>query len=73
MSFNNAYGKLTSFCVFVLPYQLAIIMVGKQAIGNIVEMVIPAIKKCLKKRDLGVEDANKAAQYERDYALVPNA
>merc|ERR1712212_1178472 len=53
------------------------ILIGKQAIGNVQELVIPKIKACLqsmkrKKRKKGEEEEEEEMPWERDYALVPN-
>ena len=36
----------------------------------LIDECVSALKKCCKKRDLGVADANDAGQYERDYGLL---
>jgi anoctamin-7 len=54
-----------------LTIQLSIIMVGKQAISNIIEVLVPLIKTHLRKKKGGAEFAPGTPQYRRDYVLVP--
>ncbi|XP_065175071.1 anoctamin-7-like [Sycon ciliatum] len=55
-------------CLIELTIQLAIIMVGKQAFNNFMEVVLPRIKVYLAKRDNTDQPPNR---WEADYDLNP--
>lgn len=63
-------------CFIELAQQLGVILIGKQAIGNVQELVIPKIKACFqkmrRKRKKKGEEEEEEKPWERDYALVPN-
>ncbi|XP_057304531.1 anoctamin-7-like isoform X4 [Hydractinia symbiolongicarpus] len=57
-------------CLIELAQQLVIIMVGKQIIGNVQEVMIPIIKQKLKKRKRGKKTVQTKPRWEDDYELV---
>ncbi|XP_065679230.1 anoctamin-7-like isoform X1 [Hydra vulgaris] len=59
-------------CLVELAQQLVIIMVGKQMIGNVQEVMIPLIKQKWKKRKRGKKTIELKPRWEDDYELVEN-
>ncbi|XP_066936321.1 anoctamin-7-like isoform X2 [Clytia hemisphaerica] len=59
-------------CLIELAQQLVIIMVGKQIIGNVKEVMIPLIKQKMKKRKRGKKAVDLKPRWEDDYELVEN-
>lgn len=59
-------------CLMELAQQLAVIMIGKQIIGNIQEVVVPEIKKFMKKRGMELTGNEVKPRWELDYDLLPN-
>nr|XP_047138898.1 anoctamin-7 isoform X2 [Hydra vulgaris] len=59
-------------CLIELAQQLVVIMVGKQMIGNIQEVMIPLIKHKWRKRKRGKETTVLKPRWEDDYELVEN-
>lgn len=58
-------------CMSDLLIQLAIIMVGKQLYGNIIEVLTPWLKNWWRKRSVRKGSAKLKAPWVRDYTLVP--
>ena len=54
-------------CFLELTIQLIIIMVGQQVIGNIMEIVLPTLKKCWKDRQDRLQHKGVEPQWEEDY------
>jgi anoctamin-7 len=59
-------------CLIELAQQLVIIMVGKQIIGNLQEVIIPLAKQKWKKRKRGKKTIQLKPRWEDDYELVEN-
>ncbi|XP_031568304.1 anoctamin-7-like isoform X2 [Actinia tenebrosa] len=60
-------------CLIELAQQLAVIMIGKQVIGNVQEVLIPEIKQYLKKRKRGSKGNDEIKpRWEADYELLEN-
>ncbi|XP_048580920.1 anoctamin-7 isoform X2 [Nematostella vectensis] len=61
-------------CLIELAQQLAVIMIGKQVIGNIQEVFIPELKKYLKnrKRQNSKDEDEIKPRWEADYELLDN-
>lgn len=59
-------------CLMELAQQLAIIMIGKQVIGNVQEVLVPEIKKYMKKRKMGMTGNDVKPRWELDYDLLEN-
>ena len=62
-----------------LAQQLGVILIGKQAIGNVQELVIPKLKGFVqrmkrrkKRKGEQEEEEEEEKPWEKDYALVPN-
>lgn len=64
-------------CLIELAQQLAVIMIGKQVIGNVQEVFVPELKKYLRRRKRkkaggsSVDDEGKP-RWEQDYELLEN-
>ncbi|KAG1704462.1 Anoctamin-1 [Nymphon striatum] len=78
----GAYNRMAGFrqeecgsggCLMELTVQLAVIMIGKQAMNAVIEITVPWIKKFMNTRVLKKSDAAKAAEnrWEDDYKLAP--
>ncbi|XP_027049468.1 anoctamin-7-like [Pocillopora damicornis] len=59
-------------CLMELAQQLSVIMIGKQVIGNVQEVLVPEIKKFMKKRKMGVTGNEVKPRWELDYDLLEN-
>ncbi|XP_049838929.1 anoctamin-5-like isoform X1 [Schistocerca gregaria] len=58
-------------CMSDLLIQLAIIMVGKQVYGNVIEILTPALKNWWRKRSARKSAVQLTSPWVRDYTLVP--
>ncbi|KAL9970223.1 hypothetical protein ACROYT_G022561 [Oculina patagonica] len=61
-----------SGCLMELAQQLVIIMVGKQTINNVQEIVIPMLKQWIKRKKRGTTKEESKPRWEADYELVEN-
>ncbi|KAL9970224.1 hypothetical protein ACROYT_G022562 [Oculina patagonica] len=59
-------------CLMELAQQLAVIMIGKQVIGNVQEVLVPELKKYMKKRKQGVTGNDVKPRWELDFELLEN-
>ncbi|XP_068699332.1 anoctamin-7-like [Montipora foliosa] len=59
-------------CLMELAQQLAVIMIGKQMIGNIQEVLVPEIKKYMKKKKMAVTGNEVKPRWELDFDLLEN-
>ncbi|KAK2550527.1 Anoctamin-7 [Acropora cervicornis] len=61
-----------SGCLMELAQQLVIIMIGKQTINNVQEIVIPMLKQWIKRKKRGTKKEENKPRWEADYELVEN-
>jgi anoctamin-7 len=67
---NEACGN--GGCLIELATQLGVIMIGKQTINNVQEIVIPKIKSYLQRKKTSKSQSKEETPWEQDYRLVPN-
>ncbi|XP_028393643.1 anoctamin-7-like isoform X1 [Dendronephthya gigantea] len=59
-------------CLMELAQQLVIIMIGKQLINNVQEVMIPVVKQWIARKKRGKSGDEIKPRWEQDYELIPN-